>query len=166
MTVRRKSTAPLSNFEWTMDDEKVMGNMLQNGRNYKQIASALGRSRKACQERASAIRRRMRDEGATQEEIYKAFPSIYPRRVGMHRGQIASENQSDMPSFVKQKSRAPHPRILPTKERQDIHFVTREEALKKSRPKYSEALNRLLIVSSASALGVWVLAGAFIYSLL
>lgn len=153
MKARKKATEPLSNFEWTMDDENTMSNMLQNGRTYKQIASSLGRSKKACQERASSIRRRMRIAGFSDDEVYKAFPSNYPRRNYKKRNHVVPENQPVAPSTVQPKSKAKNPRPLPTKERQQIQLMAKDKSL-------------TLVVGSICAVGIWVIAGAFIYSLL
>ena len=152
MTVRKKSTEPLSNFEWTINDEDTMSNMLQNGRTYKQIASSLGRSKKACQERASSIRRRMRVAGFSDDEIYKKFPSTYPQRAVKKRNYVVSENQPVASNTVQPRSKAKHPRPLPTKERQQIQLMAKDKSL-------------TLVVGSICAVGIWVLAGAFIYSL-
>jgi hypothetical protein len=159
MKQRKKPNEPLANFEWTVDDEQTMARMLQNRRSYQQIGNALGRSKNACQERASAIRGRMRDAGISQEEIEKLFP-----RAKLSRFQLAANKKKETVNsgFLPPRPRTQsNPKTKPKPVSKPVPELPRVEGAM-----FERKIVGLYMVAAISAAGIWILAGAFIYSLI
>jgi hypothetical protein len=159
MKQRKKPNEPLANFEWTVDDEQTMARMLQNRRSYQQIGNALGRSKNACQERASAIRGRMRDAGISHEEIEKLFP-----RARLSTLQITKDKNKKTvnSSFLPPRPRTPgNPTTKPEPVSKPVPDLPKIEGAM-----FERKIVGLYMVTAISAAGIWILAGAFIYSLI
>jgi len=172
MKPRKRPNEPLANLVWTADDERTMARMLQNKRTYRQIGKALGRSKQACQERASAIRGRMRDAGVPQEQIEKVFPRARPittRKVVYKKKTEESKKKDefDVPSFL-----PPGPRhstklkVSPEPEKIIESLSATETLISTDQLLIQKRLGDLLIAAATCAIGIWFMVGLSISSMI
>jgi hypothetical protein len=172
MKARKRPTEPLANLVWTADDERTIARMLQNKRTYRQIGKALGRSKQACQERASAIRGRMRDAGMPPEQIEKIFPrarAVTPRQVLYKKKAEASEKKDefDVPSFLPPRPRHPgKPKAAPEPEKVIESLPAIETSISTDQLLIQKRLGDLLIAAAACAIGIWFMVGLSISSMI
>ena len=172
MKPRKRPTEPLANLTWTADDERTMARMLQNRRTYRQIGKALGRSKQACQERASAIRGRMRDSGMPQEQIEKIFPRAKPiatRQVVYKKKAEASEKRDefDVPSFLPPGPRhSTKPKTAPEPKKVIESLPAIETSTSTDQLLIQKRLGDLLIAAATCAIGIWFMVGLSISSMI
>jgi hypothetical protein len=141
-----KSAAPLQNLRWSKSDHDLMINLLRAGKPYKYIAKSLGRTQKSVEQHAYATRLTLRKAGISEPAIAELIPTNYPSR---QRKKVVVKEPAEI------KRPEPKPAPIQIAEPKDIESAA-----------FERRLVELYVVNAISAIGIWILAGAFIYSLL
>lgn len=145
-----KTTAPFNNLRWSKADHDLMVNMLRDGKPYKSIARSLGRTEKSVEQHAYKSRLDLRKAGVSETAILELMPTNYPKRT---RKQVVAKE----PAGVKRP--IPKQQPIPISEPAPKHDEI-EGAM------FERRIAELYVVTAISAAGIWILAGAFIYSLI
>ena len=145
-----KTTAPFSNLRWSKADHDLMVSMLRDGKPYKNIAKSLGRTQKSVEQHAYQSRLNLRKAGVSETAILELMPTNYPKRT---RKQVVVKEPAGVKRPIPKQQ--PIPISEPTPKHHEI-----EGAM------FERRIVELYVATAVSAIGVWVLAGAFIYSLI
>jgi len=145
-----KATAPFNNLRWSKADHDLMVSMLRDGKPYKSIARSLGRTVKSVEQHAYQSRLNLRKAGVSETAILELMPTNYPSRP---RKRVVVKE----PTGVKRPT--PKQQPIPIAEPAPKHHEI-ESAM------FERRIVELYVVTAVSAIGIWLLAGAFIYSLI
>jgi hypothetical protein len=161
-------TAPFNNMHWSKADHDLMISLLRDGKSYRQIAKSLGRTEKSIEQHAYQTRLKLRKAQVSEVAIQELLPTNpAPKRrrqkvvVSKMNGvkDLAAKTHSQIATGVKrpQPKQQPKPKAKP---KQISEPKEVEGAM------FERRVVELYVATAVCAIGIWVLAGAFIYSLI
>jgi outer membrane biosynthesis protein TonB len=148
-------TAPFNNMHWSKADHDLMISLLRDGKSYRQIAKSLGRTEKSIEQHAYQTRVKLRKAQVSEVAIKELMPTNpAPKR---RRQKVVVSEMNDVKDLTGIKRPQPKPKQQP---KPDPEPQEVEGAL------FERRIVELYVVTAVSAIGIWILAGAFIYSLI
>ena len=151
--------APFSQMRWSKADHDLMISLLRDGKSYRQIAKSLGRTEKSIEQHAYQTRLRLRKAQVSEDAIKELMPTNpAPKR---RRQKIVVSEMNGAKDLTGIKRPQPKPRQQPKQQpKPDPEPKQVEGSL------FERRIVELYVVTAVSAIGIWILAGAFIYSLI
>ena len=132
-----------------------MISLLRDGKSYRQIAKSLGRTEKSIEQHAYQTRLRLRKAQVSEDAIQELIPTNPAPKRPRQKVVISEMNGVKDLTGIKRPQPKPKQQPKPDPEPKEV-----EGAL------FERRIVELYVVTAVSAIGIWILAGAFIYSLI
>ena len=147
--------APFNNMHWSKADHDLMISLLRDGKSYRQIAKSLGRTEKSIEQHAYQTRLKLRKAQVSEDAIKELLPTNPSPKRRRQKVVVSEMNGVKDLTGIKRPQPKPKQQPKPDPEPQQV-----EGAL------FERRIVELYVVTAVSAIGIWILAGAFIYSLI